>query len=106
MHQYYQALNHAAPSTLNKLIDIGFITDGIKVSQIECDSCLAGKLTRQKMPRQRHKRRFPTKPFHRVQFDILQLDPDVLNNRSGHKYIFGVIDVASGAIWFQGMKAK
>ena len=58
------------------------------------------------MSHQRYKRQFPIKPFHRVQFDILQLDPSVQSNRAGFKYIFGVTDVASGAIWFQGMKAK
>ena len=54
----------------------------------------------------RYKRQFPLKPFHRVQFDILELDPSVSDNRAGYKYIFGVIDLASGAVWFHGMKRK
>ena len=41
-----------------------------------------------------------------MQYDILELDESVLNNRGGYRYVFGVIDVASGCAWFQGMKQK
>ena len=92
MKKYHIIYKHANVDRLNKLIDDGVITDGIKLQSISCKVCELSRAQKAKVSKKASKS-YPMKPFHIVQGDIFEVEEAA--SRNNFKYILAFIDVVS-----------